>query len=53
MDRHALIRFDQRDHARARLIVDDAERMRALRAGVLTKFVATGGDPMSPTTLGL
>ncbi len=49
--RHALSRF-QRDHARARLIVDDASEC----APYVLRFdeiLATGGDPLSPTTLGL
>lgn len=49
--RHVLIRF-HRDHARARLIVDDPSEC----APYLLRFneiQAAGGDPLSPGTLGL
>lgn len=49
--RHALVRF-HRDHARARLIIDDTGEC----APFLQRFheiVAAGGEPLSPTTLGL
>ena len=49
--RHALVRF-HRDHAHARLIVDDTGEC----APFLQRFheiVAAGGEPLSPTTLGL
>jgi len=50
-DRHALVRF-HRDHARARLIIDDSGEC----APYVQRFadvVAEGGDPLSSTTLGL
>ncbi len=49
--RHALVRF-HRDHARARLMVDDRKEC----APYLLRFeeiLAAGGEPLSPTTLGL
>jgi hypothetical protein len=50
-DRHALVRIHQ-DHARSRLIVDDANACRPY----LTRFdeiLGEGGTPISATTLGL
>jgi hypothetical protein len=50
-DRHAVIRFHQ-DHARSRVIIDDAGACR----GHHTRFdeiLAEGGTPISATTLGL
>jgi hypothetical protein len=50
-DRHALIRIHE-DHARSRIIIDNAEESRRY----LTRFeeiLAEGGTPISATTLGL
>jgi hypothetical protein len=48
---HALVRF-HRDHARARLILDDAAEC-APYVQRFAEILGEGGDPLSPTTLGL
>lgn len=50
-DRHALIRFQQ-DQARARLIIDDPLEC-APHMQRFAEILGEGGDPLSPTTLGL
>ena len=49
--RHTLIRF-HRDHARARLILDDVHECTP-HIKRFEEIVAAGGEPLSPTTLGL
>lgn len=50
-DRHTLIRFSN-DQARARLIIDDAAGS-APYVEQCSRLLALGGEPVSPTTLGL
>lgn len=49
--RHALVRF-HRDHPRARLIIDDSEEVAPYQQR-FEEILGEGGDPLSPTTLGL
>ncbi|MDR0577802.1 MAG: hypothetical protein LBI87_09780 [Candidatus Accumulibacter sp.] len=50
-DRHALIRIHE-DHARSRLILDDAAACRRYQAR-FDEILGEGGTPISATTLGL
>ena len=49
--RHALVRF-HRDHARARLIIDDFEECAPYQQ-LFEEILGEGGDPLSAMTLGL
>ncbi|KAB2921944.1 MAG: hypothetical protein F9K30_13430 [Dechloromonas sp.] len=49
--KHALIRFD-RDQARSKLLIDEAEELRPYVAR-FEEILAAGGEPVRTTTLGL
>lgn len=50
-DRHALVRFD-RDQARSKLLIDEAEELRPYLAR-FEEIWSAGGEPIGTSTLGL
>ena len=50
-DRHALVRFNK-DHARSRIIIDDAQECTPY-GNQFEAILREGGEPVSTTTLGL